>query len=427
MSKPTGNGSGGGKTNSFTSGGGGTIPKQIFTSSPYGYTTAGGSTAKGHPNKKVATGTNGGSQSYTGQSPKFTSGGSGSIKPSSTKSAPRVVDTPDNSAGGTGTVKQPDITSIYDSLAPMKLPSLPSKTLQNYIDEATKDLGKGTDYTALMNQVKSDTSRSDKNIADMYSALQSGIRAQDPILKSAYESAQASTKANGTQAQNSINAAYDAARKNTAARLAAVGAPAGAGLDTGSFADQDQANSISSSANTAQSAVTSLLNRESSARQANSERATNAGFTGAQMRGDLQQGLADNLAKIHVQQSQEDASRRAQALQFAQGLRSNDIAAYQAQVGASQAQFGQGLDLLKAKEGELVDTRTAQQAATNSGNSLAEYMASLGLDPVTGAPTALAQQKQTQSKLSTYAQLLRAANGTAGALPPQVLSLLGLG
>jgi hypothetical protein len=312
----------------------------------------------------------------------------------------------------------PDVSKILASTSK----SAATKSLQSYIKESLKDLGPGTDYSGIKNQLNKDTSKADSKVNAMYTALTLGIRANDPVLKGIYDDASKQMQASGSQAQSTVRSAYNDAAGSVAQRIATVGATDGDGV-TAQWAAQDQANSQASLAENQQTALDANTGHETAARVRNVDQSTGAGFQGAETRSGIAQSLADNLAKLKVQQSTEDASRRSQALQMAISRQGNDqqaaAAAQQAALDAANTSFSQKLSLaslgLKEEDTRSDNARGDYNSQVDAASKAAN--AQLGRDRLNSSNSNAAQRNQLDRQKLADANALALAklkSSTAG-------------
>lgn len=389
-----------------TGGGGGTAKKTTKKYDPF---TLGGKVPRSN-------GVTTGSVKLSKPSAKTGSGGAGAGDARGSGKANAAGKTPGQSKAATpksttttsSTSTPVDYSSVYDSITPAAAAAA-SKSLAQYIAEANKDLGKGTDYSALKKQYTKDNTRADTNIKNMYAALGAGIRSDDASYKSIFEDAAKQQKAAGAQATSTINGAYAAGKANAQAATQATGASVGLAAQ---FAAADQGNSVARAAAEQQGALTDTSGRESNARLANIQAAQSSDFRGANERADLEQGYEDNLAKLAVQQSTEDATRRQQATSLALQMQGND------QTQANNL-FSQQMQLASAKEQEQAAAASASAKQLEDQNAQALALYKLGLDPTTGKPlksvTAAAAAKAKLDRANLLIKALSATNGNTTA------------
>lgn len=185
--------------------------------------------------------------------------------------------------------------------------------------------GSGTDYAALMNQLRANAANADAKLAAMYGQLQNSIDADAAGIAQNFDTNGQNLNQNAASALDTINNAYQAARDAQTQQFQQLGIQDAAGVlaAQGGAAAGDQANAVGNVAqNSGANAQQNAQNR-TAALNYNTGISNAAGLEGAVQRAAVQQELANRLAELQTQQSSEGNQRSQSLFQAALGMAQN--------------------------------------------------------------------------------------------------------
>lgn len=261
-------------------------------------------------------------------------------------------------------------------------------TFADYLRMANEmGLGGGnTDYSALMNQLRANAMNADAKLAAMYNQLQGSIDADASVIGQTYDAGAAGLTQNADQAQATINNAYQAARDAQTQQFQQLGIGDAAGVlaAQGGNAAADQANAIGNVAQNSGANQQQLGQNRVAALNYNIGIGNAAGLEGAVQRAAVQQELANRLAELQTQQSQEGSQRSQSLFQAALGMAQNP--------GIFDPNYqGNPMDALKAQllaaqitAQDLKNQGLAANSSGQIGGNLSQYQTlaqAYGIDP----------------------------------------------
>lgn len=246
--------------------------------------------------------------------------------------------------------------------------------------------GGGTDFGALEAQLRQNAANADAKLAAMYNQLRGSIDADAAVIGQTYDAGAAGLTQNADQALGTINNAYQAARDAQTQQFQQLGIGDAAGVlaAQGGNAAADQANAIGNVAQNSGANQQQLGQNRVAALNYNTGIGNAAGLEGAVQRAAVQQELANRLAELQTQQSQEGSQRQQNLFQAALGMAQNP--------GIFDPNYqGNPMDALKAQllaaqitAQDLKNQGLAANSSGQIGGNLSQYQTlaqAYGIDP----------------------------------------------
>lgn len=291
-------------------------------------------------------------------------------RPANTRAGDRIFGTPASQTKPKPTGKSPWDPVDSGGEVTQDVAGQPELSFADYLAMANELSGGGTDYSALMNQLRGNAGAGDARLNAMYSQLQKSFSDDAAGIGQAYDESAAAQQAANAQAAESVNAGYDRARDSQTEQFKALGiedAAASIAASGGGTLGGDQAFA---NANVAQ--LGNINQQQTQATKAgsldyNTKITQAAGAEGATQRALLQQALNDKLAELQVAQSSENAQRQDSNWQKASFLADWDNAA--AQRRAAQMAGPSLEDQLTEMQIAEQDLKNKQLAAQLTGSS----------------------------------------------------------
>lgn len=246
--------------------------------------------------------------------------------------------------------------------------------------------GGSVNYDPQRQALRERAGDADSRLAAMYRQLQGSYAADAPVIDAAYDTAQAGVNTATDQGVSNINNAYDKARADQTAQLAALGIGdaaaviAGAGQDSGS----EQAAQVGNLEQNRGANVNQLETDQRASGAYNTRIGQAAGLEGNLTRAANQSRLQQLLAEIDAQEQQENASlqsnNRSAALSLASSLVDEDRYNREYADRRSDADFDKQLQtqqLVQKLQGQTAARFDPQQAISSTD----EYFAANGIEP----------------------------------------------
>jgi len=246
--------------------------------------------------------------------------------------------------------------------------------------------GGKVDYNPQRDALRSRASENDARLEAMYRQLQGSYAADAPVIAQAYDDSIASTNTATDQGVSNTNAAYDKARADQTAQLAALGIGdaaaviAGAGQSSGA----DQARAVANLEQNRGANVQQLNTSKQAAGAFNTRIGQAAGLEGNLQRAVNQQRLQELLAQIDAQESSENAqlmnSNRSAAMSLAEALVGEDRFNQQYRDSRADADFDkqfQTQKLVQQLQGQTASRFDPQQAISATD----AYFEANGIEP----------------------------------------------
>jgi hypothetical protein len=246
--------------------------------------------------------------------------------------------------------------------------------------------GGGTDFGALEAQLRQNAANADAKLTAMYNQLRGSIDADASTIGQTYDTGAQGLQQSAEQAQATINNAYQAARDAQTQQFQQLGIGDAAGVlaAQGGNAAADQANAIGNIAQNSGANQQQLDQNRTSALTYNTNIGNAAGLEGAIQRAAVQQELANRLAELQTQQSQEGSQRQQSLFQAALGMAQNP--------GIFDPNYqGDPMDSLKAQllaaqvtAQDLKNQGLAANSSSQIGGNLSQYQTlaqAYGIDP----------------------------------------------
>lgn len=205
-----------------------------------------------------------------------------------------------------------------------------TKTLQDYLNDAEGQIGTdGINYSAEKQQLQNTGQQGDNQLASMYAQLQNQYAGQAPGITANYGGANTAVGTDAKSAEDTINAAYNAAQSAQTAQQSAlgIGGAGGAGAviaSQGQSLAPQQAAAVAQAANSGLSTQNDLNQHGAAAQTFNTQAGQAAQLQGASERAALQQAIASKLATVDTAQAASQQSTLSNALQLAQAEQSSD-------------------------------------------------------------------------------------------------------
>ncbi|HEY3491699.1 MAG TPA: hypothetical protein VGK43_02030 [Solirubrobacterales bacterium] len=190
--------------------------------------------------------------------------------------------------------------------------------------------GGGVNYDPQRQALRERAGEADSRLEAMYRQLQGSYAADAPVIDEFYTDATEGVNTATNQGVSNINAAYDKARADQTAQLAALGIGDAAAViqNAGQDAGADQAAAVSNLEQNRGANVNQLASDRSAAGAYNKRIGQAAGLEGNLQRATNQSRLSQLLAEIDAQEQQENAalsqSRQSAAMGLASQLVDND-------------------------------------------------------------------------------------------------------
>lgn len=235
--------------------------------------------------------------------------------------------------------------------------------------------GGGVNYDPQREAARSRASENDARLEAMYRQLQGSYAADAPTIAASYDQATASTNAATDQGVTNINNAYDKARADQTAQLAALGIEdaaaviAGAGQSSGA----DQAGAVANLEQNRGANVNELNANKQSAGAYNTRIGQAAGLEGNLQRAVNQSRLQQLLAEIDAEEQGQNASlvgqNRSAAMSLAESLVGQDRYDREYRDSRSDADFSKQLqvqELAQGLQGQTAARFDPQQAISST-------------------------------------------------------------
>ena len=214
---------------------------------------------------------------------------------------------------GTG-ARESGIPTVTSTPTPTPTASAPSKTLADYLQEATSLLGssggRSVNYDPQRATARQNAAEADARLEAMYRQLRGSIDADAPVLQQAYQTAIDSTAQNAATAQAQTQAASDNAQARNDQVLANLGIQQAAGnqIQEGRDLGTQTAGNIAAQASKGQAAGDRLVSNQATALQHNTNIGNAAGLEGNLQRAANQAKLNALLAQIDQKEQQDNAA-----------------------------------------------------------------------------------------------------------------------
>ena len=179
--------------------------------------------------------------------------------------------------------------------------------------------GDGTNYGALMDQLRTNAGSADTKLEAMYRQLRGSIDADAAPIKQSYDQAGRQIQQSGDEARQQTNAGFDRARETQAQQFRTLGIEDAAGVlaANGGAAGNDQAVANANILQDQQAGKTQNTQNGASALDYNTNIGNAAGLEGNVQRAAIQQQLADKLAELQVAQGESQRSGQSNAFNAA--------------------------------------------------------------------------------------------------------------
>ena len=311
--------------------------------------------------------------------------------------APKPGGTRNRTGGGSF---GPPVENTPTSTAPVA----PSKTLADYLQEATSLIGGsggGVNYDPQRATARANASEADARLEAMYRQLRGSIDADAPVLQQAYQTAIDATAQNAATAQVQTQAASDNAQARNDQVLANLGIQQAAGnqIQEGRDLGTQTAGNIAAQASKGQAAGDRLVSNQATALQHNTNIGNAAGLEGNLQRAANQAKLNALLAEIDQKEQQDNAALSENSFSKQLSLANSllDFDRYNQEQQASQDQ----------NLAQLMNDRdiAAMKAQSNQAPDLRAMLKMMGVDEtwLTKDPKAAASLISALTK-TTFAQ-----------------------
>lgn len=262
-------------------------------------------------------------------------------------------------------------------------------SFSDYLAMAQQLLGGGsggTDYSALVDQLKRNASEGDARLKAMYDAYQQRVIGSAPGISQVYDQTGAGIDQNGLQATDQINDAYQSSRDAQTQQLAALGIGDTAGVlaGQGGQAANDQAFNLSGVSRAQQASGDLNTSNKGTALDYNTNFGNAVGMSGVEQRSSLQQALQTKLAELESQQASEQSDDRSQQLSLAFQLAQNQQLVDPNAPPDVMAELDAQAAAAKLYAQQLKNQQLAQSMGGSVGGNLAAYQQlaqQYGIDP----------------------------------------------
>lgn len=247
--------------------------------------------------------------------------------------------------------------------------------------------GDGTDYSALIAQLKANASEGDARLNAMYNQLRGSIEGDAPVISQNYDSAGGAIASNGAQAAAQTAQGYQQARDAQSQQLAALGIQDAAGVlaSAGNLAGGDAAHANANIAQNQEANANQNVQHKASALDYNVNIGNAAGLDGATQRAKLQQDLANKLAELQSAQAQGASQGKKDSFSAALQLMGIDNNASAASGKAAQQDFENQLAAakLQLEQAKAQGSSRTLSEALDQYNQIAQIasQAGIGNDP----------------------------------------------